>query len=278
MKRVLIINGSPNGAKGNTEILVNAFAKGVEEKGAIVTRLYTKNLKINPCCGSFYCWTKNPGNCCQKDDMEKVIEAMNNADILALASPVYVDGMTGPLKNLLDRILVRSNPYQIIKDGHSRHNPSKGTKDFEKLVLISNCGFHEMDNFDAILMHAKVIAKHFHCEFAGALLRPHGPALSMLLNEKFSKKMFICSRALASDVLLAAMKAGKELIENGKISEKTEKEISRELFTGRQYRLMVNARFGIERSKRMVKSLFSKKASKNFLEELPSRNINVCVG
>ncbi len=256
-KRILIINGSPHGAKGNTEILVSAFVAGAETAGASVARLYTKNLRISPCCGTFYCWEKNPGVCCRKgDDMQKVLNAMNEADVLVLASPVYVDGMTGPLKNLLDRCLVRSTPYQVNIAGHSRHNANTFTnvKSIKQLLLISNCGFHELDNFDAMLAHVKAIAKNYKCEFVGALLRPHGPALSILL-DKMPKKMPIRSRAL--EVLAAARRAGRELVEAGRISEETAKGVSKELLTIGQYKAMVNTHFAIERGKIKLKSFFN---------------------
>lgn len=251
MKRILIINGSPNGAKGNTEILVNAFAEGVEAAGASVIRLYTKDLKIFPCCGTCYCW-KNQGECCRKDDMQKVIHEMNNADILVLASPVYVNGITGPLKNLLDRCLVRTSPFIVNRDGHNSHNVNKNNTSIKKLVLVSNCGFYELDNFDSIMVHIKAIAKLFHCEFAGALLRPHGPAMRFL------------PKSLISEVLSAAKIAGQELIRDGKVSEEVAQNVSKELLGRKKYELMVNAHWG----KIMIKSFFSK--SVGFSEELPS--------
>lgn len=250
-KRVLIINGSPNGEEGNTEIVIKPFVEGIESTGGIVTRLYTKDLRINPCCGTCYCW-KNRGNCCRKDDMQKVHEALNNADILVLASPVYVGGLTGPLKNLLDRFLVRASPYIVNKNGHNSHNANRAinSNSIKKIMLVSNCGFHELDNFDAILTHARLIAELFHCEFAGALLRPHGPAMRFL------------PKKLISKVLSAAKMAGQELIQIGRISESTAQNVSKELIDKRKYVLAVNAHWG----KMKVKSFFS---SISFSEKYP---------
>jgi len=250
MKRMLVINGSPNGAKGNTEILVNAFVEGVEAAGASVTRLYTKNLRINPCCGTLHCW-KNQGKCCMKDDMQQVLEAMNNADVLVLASPVHVDGLTGPLKNLLDRFVVRVSPYIVNRNGHNTHALSNKSSSIKKLVLISNCGFHEMDNFDAMLVHVKAIAKLFHCEFAGALLRPHGPAMRFL------------PKNLISEVILSAKMAGQELIKAGRMSEKLEQAVSQELIGKKKYELMVNAHW----TKVRIKSFFSKDKDISYSEK-----------
>ena len=51
------------------------------------------------------------------------------------------------------------------------------------MVLVSNCGFWELDNFDALVSHAKAIAKNLDVAFAGALLRPHGPAFKAMLDQ-----------------------------------------------------------------------------------------------
>lgn len=240
-KKVLVINGSPNGSRGNTEVIVNAFVEGLEAEGASVKRLYTRDLKIGPCCGTLHCWTQTPGVCAKKDDMRIVLQEMEDADILVLASPVYSDGITGQLKNLLDRCLVRVKPYQVFQEGHCRHI-SRSRRGFKQLVLVSNCGFHEMDNFDAMLAHMRARCRNFHCDLAGALLRPHGPALKVLL-DRIPAKVSLHQRAL--DVLVAAKRAGQELATTGKMSEEALEDISRELLSSRQYQALINGHFGL---------------------------------
>ena len=234
---VLIINGSPKGAKGITSLIANSFAKGLEEAGAKVTTIYTKDLKIGPCCGTLHCWEKTPGICCKKDDMGMVLELMNETDVLVLASPVYVDGITGPLKNLLDRRIPRSLPYFELENGHCRHPLRKGVNAIKQVALISNCGFWELDNFDALLAHVKATCNNFHAEFAGALLRPHGPALPLGLKMKQQK---------AANVLRAAEQAGKEIAESGKMSEAAMSAVSATLMSQNLYLRIVNAFFGAQ--------------------------------
>jgi len=247
-KKVLVINSSPNGEKGNTEILVNSFVEGLEAEGASIKRLYTKNLKIGSCCGKVHCWTTHPGVCAKKDDMTMVLREMQEADILVLASPVYVDGMTGSMKNLLERCLPKSYPYISFRDGHCRHN-RRTHHGYKQLVLISNCGFHEMDNFDSLLHHIKAICRNRGCEFAGALLRPHGPALPVLLN-KIPAKVPLHQRAL--NVLTSAERAGRELVSSGKMSDEALAGVSRELISRKGYQMLVNGHFGFEVAKTYV--------------------------
>jgi multimeric flavodoxin WrbA len=45
---------------------------------------------------------------------------MRRADIVVLASPVYCNGVTGPMKMLMDR-MIPVLPIFEIWDGHTRH-------------------------------------------------------------------------------------------------------------------------------------------------------------
>lgn len=230
--KAIAINSSPKMDKGNTAVILNPFLDGMREAGAEVEILYTKKLKIKPCQGEFNCWLKTPGECFQKDDMEIVRPKMFDADIWVLATPLYVDGMSGPMKNLLDRIIPGAQPFFELRDGHIRH-PGRGETRHRKMMLVSNCGFWELDNFDALVVHAKAICKNANMEFAGALLRPHGPALQGMLQ----------SGASVQDVLTAAREAGRQLIQDGKISPDTLSTVSRELLPRDTYIQIVNQNF-----------------------------------
>lgn len=225
--KVLAINGSPKMDKGNTALILNPFLEGMREAGAEVELLYTKRLKINPCQGCFNCWFKTPGQCFQKDDMESVREKYRDADIVVYATPLYVDGMTGPLKNLLDRFLPGAQPFIELKDGHSRHVPREGFHYGRKVVLVSSCGFWEIDNFEPLVHHMKALAANMGREFAGALLRPCGPVLG--LGAVFGIKRPI------DDIFKAAREAGHQIILDGKMSEETLKIVSRELMPREEY-------------------------------------------
>ncbi len=229
--KVLAINSSPNMENGNTTLIFTPFLEGMREAGAEVEVFYTSKLKINPCQGRFVCWLKTPGRCMHRDDMDMLLPKIDEAEVLVLATPLYVDGMAGPMKNLLDRILPLALPHFEMREGHCRHpRRSKGKR--SKLVLVSNCGFYEMDNFDPLVSHAKAICKNMDAEFAGALLRPHGPALRVM------KEMGMP----VDDVFDAARRAGVQLVEEGKISPDTLRTVSRPLLPLEVYVETVNQR------------------------------------
>ena len=60
-----------------------AFAEGAREAGHEVEILQVGKMKINGCLGCEYCHTKGEGKCVQKDDMDKVIPAYMDSDMLA---------------------------------------------------------------------------------------------------------------------------------------------------------------------------------------------------
>jgi len=230
--KVLALNASPLMERGNTALLLEPFLEGMKEEGCDIELLYTCRLHIKPCLGDRACWTKTPGKCVQDDDVKMLLPKLQGADVIVFATPVYVDGMPGTLKNLIDRFIPIIEPYFVMREGHCRHPPREPHKQ-SKVVLVSNCGFWEKDNFDPLVLHIQAICKNACWEFAGALLRPHGEAFGYMIRKRLP----------VQDVLDAAKNAGKELIKTGKISEENLKTVSRDLVALETYVEMTNRGF-----------------------------------
>lgn len=226
--RVVAINSSPRKDKGNTALILNPFIGGMKEKGAEVEVYYTKELRIDPCRGDVSCM-KTTGKCFLKDDMEWLIPKIAGADILILASPLYCDGVTGPMKLLMDRLPSNSYLTMEIRDDRLRH-PLRQGWNVKKLVLVSNCGFWEMENFDPLKSHIQAFSENMNAEYAGEVLRPHGPIFRAMLENNMQ----------VDDVIESAKKAGHELIEEGKISSETMNNISRPLMPREEFLQMIN--------------------------------------
>ena len=219
MLKVVAINGSPKMDKGNTALILGPFLEGMREVGAEVELFYTKKLDVNPCQGCFTCSLRTPGECFQKDDMQMLHPKLCEADIWVFASPVYVSGVTGPMKTLIDRILIPlGKPALDLRNGHC-HHPLRERIKHGKVVLVSNCGYWEMDNFNLLLAQIRALCWHAEREFAGALLRPHGPALKPMMERGVP----------VDDIFEAAKEAGRQLVEDGKMSPETLNIVSREL-------------------------------------------------
>ncbi len=227
--KVIAINSSPRKDRSNTSIILKPFLEGMKDAGAELELFYTDELDINCCQACFNCWMKTPGKCIQQDDMEALLSKLANAEIWVIATPVYVDGMTGSMKNLIDRLIPLMEPYMKIDDGHCRHPIREGIKR-GKVVLVSTCGFWELDNFDALVSHVKTISLNFEREFAGAVLRPYGSILKTKAHQGEP----------LNDILNAARDAGRQLIQTGKISDETLNDISREVIGQQEYVEMFN--------------------------------------
>ena len=224
--------------RGKTYLVLEKLLKGAEKAGAITEVVFLQKETIGECTGCLTCWIKTPGKCLQKDDMARLIEKLKRTDLMILATPVYVDGMTGQCKNFIDRLIPLLDPHYEIRDGHFRHVVKE--KYCGKIFLISVCAFHEMDNFDPLILHIKRAAKNLNMEYMGEILRPAVYSLGM-------KK--VGSDAIGK-VMEAFERAGKELVENGVVSEKTRQETTNEIVLKEAYLRTINRYFDAQIGRR----------------------------
>jgi multimeric flavodoxin WrbA len=230
--KALVFNSSPLMHKGNTALILTPFIEGMQEAGAEVELFYTKKLDINPCQGERNCWFRTPCKCFQDDDMQWLLPKLHEADIWVFATPVYVDGITGRMKNLIDRLIPLIEPYFELREGHCRHVVLEGHK-YGKVVLVSNCGFWEMDNFDPLLVHMEAMCKNMAKDYAGAVLRPHGEAMKPMMKMGIS----------LDDIFEAAREAGRQLVRDGEMSTATLDIVGRELLPLEMYVERLNQNF-----------------------------------
>ena len=231
--KALAINGSPHKGKGNTALILDPFLEGLRDGGAEVELLCTRDLHINPCLGCFGCWIKTPGKCVQEDDMAGLLPRLRQADVWVLATPLYFDGPSGPLKNLMDRMTAFLRLAAEVRDGRSRHLVEEEVQG-GKVVLVSNCGLWEICNFDPLVTQVKGFCQHVQRGFAGALLRPHGQTLRDSLKQ--GKPVH--------DVLEAAREAGRELATEGRMCSETLRVVSRPLVSLDEYVAHLNETAG----------------------------------
>lgn len=105
MKKVLILSGSPRKG-GNSDLLCDEFMRGAKESGHQVTKIRVADRKVAPCRACYYC-RDHGGECVYKDDMAEILQAMIDADVLVLASPVYFYSIDAQLKAVIDRTVAR---------------------------------------------------------------------------------------------------------------------------------------------------------------------------
>ena len=148
---ILILSGSPRKG-GNTELLVDAFAKGAMEHHQVEI-VSVRDYKVNPCMGCNACFKTN-GICAQKDDMSVIYEKMSQADMLVIASPVYFYGISAQLKAIIDRC----------------HNPIRDTFHIKQMALLLVGAASLPELFDSILAEYNLCLKFFVMKDAGKVL------------------------------------------------------------------------------------------------------------
>ena len=111
--RIEILNGSPR--KENTAAMIEAFREGAEEAGHEVEVLHVGKMKINGCLACEYCHTKGEGKCIQKDDLEKIMPAYLESDMLVFASPIYYFAPTAQLEAAWQRVYCIGKPAKATK-------------------------------------------------------------------------------------------------------------------------------------------------------------------
>jgi len=100
--KVISILGSPKGMKGNTGLLLTPMLEAAQNAGAETEIFSLGNLSVLPCNGcQEVCHIT--GTCQQKDDFEKIKDAIIEADGIILASPNYTFNVSAHMKALIDR-------------------------------------------------------------------------------------------------------------------------------------------------------------------------------
>lgn len=111
--KITVLNGSPR--KQNTTAMAEAFAEGARAAGHEVEVLQVGKMKINGCLACEYCHGKGAGQCVQKDDMEKVMPAYKDCDMIVFASPIYYFDMTAQLSAAIQRVYAIGKPTKATK-------------------------------------------------------------------------------------------------------------------------------------------------------------------
>jgi len=216
--KVVVINGSPRMGKGNTGMVLAPFIEGMEEAGGEVELFYPDKLDIHPCaCGQMLCWYGTPGECVYKDDMQRLYAAIRSAEILVLATPVYIP-LPGTMQNVVNRLCPLIVPELVERDGRTRARFREDVA-IKRIALLATGGWWEKQNFEIVVRIAEELAENGSVAFGGAVLRPH--AFLMKAGGKLTED----GRAVLEQVRTA----GSELVRDGVMKPETLGAIARPL-------------------------------------------------
>jgi len=227
--KVTVFNGSPRAERGNTHIMVEEFKKGAQKAGAEVENVFLVKKEINFCRGCFSCWGTS-GTCAIIDDMRGLLKKFIESDIVVFATPVYVDNVTGVMKQFMDRLIPLVDPH-MDRDEKGETVHRKRFLEYPKIVVISNCGFPEQSHFQVFPLLFERVARNLHSEVVAEIYRGGGE----LLRLDHPQLM-----AVISDYKELLQKAGREVVEMLGLSEETKSALENPLVPHDMYRENVN--------------------------------------
>jgi multimeric flavodoxin WrbA len=141
--KIAVLNGSPR--KENTFAMVQAFREGAEAAGHEVEEYQVGKMKIAGCLGCEYCHTKGEGVCIQKDDIEKILPAYKEADMIVFASPIYYFNMSAQMEAAIQRVYCIGKPLNAKKVALLLSSGSPGVYDAAIAQINSYCAFTGID-------------------------------------------------------------------------------------------------------------------------------------
>ena len=163
--KITCVKGSPR-VNGNSSRLADYFLKDFEDPENEIEIFNLNQLNYRGCQGCRKCLT-DAEKCIINDDLQEVLEAVRESDILVLASSVYYGELTSQTKGFIDRtysfnvpdfvtnpnpsrlesgkslvmILAQGHPDEnMFKDIFTRYNYFFEKKGFSKNYLIRACG------------------------------------------------------------------------------------------------------------------------------------------
>ncbi len=101
MKRIVLLNGSPH-KNGNTALALGEVAKQLEKHGVQTELFWIGNGAVRGCIACGGC--AKTGKCVFEDEVNRVAEAVRDAEGLVVGSPVYFGGPNGSVCSFLDRL------------------------------------------------------------------------------------------------------------------------------------------------------------------------------
>lgn len=100
--KICVLFGSPNPA-GHTAALLDAVLRRYPL--AEVARFDAYRMAVSPCVGCGLC--SETGACVQRDGMDSLTAALEAADLIVVAYPIYFNSIPAPLKAVIDRMQPR---------------------------------------------------------------------------------------------------------------------------------------------------------------------------
>ncbi len=98
--KIAVIHGQQH--KGSTYHITQMLLDNLNYTKEDLAEFYVNN--ISHCIGCFQCFMKGENSCPHRSQIEDVINAMEEADLIVIDSPTYVFSVSGQLKTFFDHM------------------------------------------------------------------------------------------------------------------------------------------------------------------------------
>ena len=169
--KIVILTGSYN-LHGTSNTLVDEFIRGAKENGNEVVRFDTAHLEIHPCISCNHCGMDD--DCVFQDDMVKILDEVESADMLVFATPVYYFSMTAPLKATIDRFYSRTGRI---------------SRKRLKTAYIMTCWNTDNSTVEPLIVHYKKLVNYMNYKDEGMIIGKGCGTVSMI-PEHFYKEAY----------------------------------------------------------------------------------------
>ncbi|MBT8357294.1 MAG: flavodoxin family protein [Deltaproteobacteria bacterium] len=208
--KITIFYSSIHKTRGNTYVIIDAFAQGARAANATVDIVFLAEKEIQPCMACLKCWTKTPGKCVIPDDMASLLNQFMESDIVVMATPVYIHNVTGIMKTFLDRMMPIIDPHLVkMENGYTGHVKKHQT--YPKFGLIATGAFPEQKCCEFVSQYFNRLALELYSDVVFEICR--GQAILLKMGEKTPLGPMV------DEYKKDVRKAGREVVENLKISE-----------------------------------------------------------
>jgi NAD(P)H-dependent FMN reductase len=237
MTRIVALNGSHRGDKGQTHFFIDYLFQGATAAGADCEVVTLARLKINRCLSCYRCQTGELHLVCvydDKDDVRGILDKMAAADILVFATPIYLMNMSGLLKTFLDRLYSTMDVArgELSDCGliHHHINPVISSKPFVTLVVCSNI---EEESWKSVPAYFRTYAQFMNAPQVGVLVRNAAGLFGQMDDAEISRQF-----PRLADICRAYKRAGAELATLGRIRRGTQRRANQEAVSVPFFRLL----------------------------------------
>ncbi len=122
----------------NTDVLIQRVLDGCQDAGATVSKIYLNDLNIQPCQS---CKVQDGCGCIYQDDMVHIYGVFEDADGIALGTPVYYNTVSSQMKLMIDRSYCLARPV-LLQSGKRVYESSVKKKKKGIVVSVGGSGMN----------------------------------------------------------------------------------------------------------------------------------------